>query len=321
MEKRAPLVQFKYSNGKTGTIMACRHFMYYGSNGDSFESFRDKVLGILKNGPSNMTEGLRHQEQHDRNNPTSQTLSIQSNNFVKEMIPSGFYYFSDTHIQTAALNAKEAKKLEDNSSKRDFITAGGLETDHHTSYVISSILMLVAYLEAFINEIYAVLEFEETERYAESHIKSLDFVRREEFIRLWNKTPQAKWMGTLEKYQLLLKYITQKMDRGQKLYQYIDTLIKLRNYFTHYVPERIEYPTFMDRKVQIADMGLKLKGKFKPNPCVPDNSPFFPDRCLSSGCAIWCIDSVIEFTDEYAKMIKWDSYDSYARKLVSKILS
>lgn len=48
MELQAPLIQFKYSNGKTGVIMACRHFLYYGSKGDSFEPFRRKVLEILK---------------------------------------------------------------------------------------------------------------------------------------------------------------------------------------------------------------------------------------------------------------------------------
>ncbi|HBW37722.1 hypothetical protein [Desulfosporosinus sp. BICA1-9] len=48
MELQAPLIQFKYSNGKAGVIMACRHFLYYGSKGDSFEPFRRKVLEILK---------------------------------------------------------------------------------------------------------------------------------------------------------------------------------------------------------------------------------------------------------------------------------
>lgn len=51
MEQQTPLVLFKYSNGKAGVIMACRHFMYYGNKGDSFEPFRKKVLEILKSDP------------------------------------------------------------------------------------------------------------------------------------------------------------------------------------------------------------------------------------------------------------------------------
>ena len=48
MEQQSPLIKFSYANGKTGVIMACRHFMYYGNRGESFEPFRKKVLDILK---------------------------------------------------------------------------------------------------------------------------------------------------------------------------------------------------------------------------------------------------------------------------------
>lgn len=47
MEKLAALLEFEYPNGKKGVIMACRHFMYYGSRGESFKGFREKVLKII----------------------------------------------------------------------------------------------------------------------------------------------------------------------------------------------------------------------------------------------------------------------------------
>jgi hypothetical protein len=47
MEKRAPLFQFTYLNGKVGAILACRHFMYYGTKGESFAEFRSNVMRIL----------------------------------------------------------------------------------------------------------------------------------------------------------------------------------------------------------------------------------------------------------------------------------
>lgn len=49
IEKQLPLFNFKYNNGKTANIMACRHFMYYGAKGESFKPFRENVLRILKN--------------------------------------------------------------------------------------------------------------------------------------------------------------------------------------------------------------------------------------------------------------------------------
>lgn len=49
IEKQLPLCNFRYDNGKTANIMACRHFMYYGAKGESFKPFRENVLRILKN--------------------------------------------------------------------------------------------------------------------------------------------------------------------------------------------------------------------------------------------------------------------------------
>jgi hypothetical protein len=49
IEKQLPLCNFKYDNGKTANIMACRHFMYYGAKGESFKPLRENVLRILKN--------------------------------------------------------------------------------------------------------------------------------------------------------------------------------------------------------------------------------------------------------------------------------
>lgn len=48
MESRSPLLEFTYPNGQIGVLLACRHFMYYGTSGDSFRGFRDNVLKELK---------------------------------------------------------------------------------------------------------------------------------------------------------------------------------------------------------------------------------------------------------------------------------
>jgi hypothetical protein len=48
MERQEGVCSFSYPDGKACTIMACRHFMYYGNNGQSFEGFRKNVLNIVK---------------------------------------------------------------------------------------------------------------------------------------------------------------------------------------------------------------------------------------------------------------------------------
>ena len=47
MEKRSSLLEFTYSNGKKGVIIACRHFMYYGKQGDPFADFRENTMKIV----------------------------------------------------------------------------------------------------------------------------------------------------------------------------------------------------------------------------------------------------------------------------------
>lgn len=47
MEKKVPFVEFTYPDNTTGTIAVCRHFMYYGSIGNSFKDFREKLLIVL----------------------------------------------------------------------------------------------------------------------------------------------------------------------------------------------------------------------------------------------------------------------------------
>ncbi len=48
MENQVPLINFEYPNGKKGYIISCRHFMYYGRNGNSFTEFRNKLEEFIK---------------------------------------------------------------------------------------------------------------------------------------------------------------------------------------------------------------------------------------------------------------------------------
>ncbi len=48
MERQGTVCSFTYSNGKPCTVMACRHFMYYGNSGQFYEEFRKKVLNVVK---------------------------------------------------------------------------------------------------------------------------------------------------------------------------------------------------------------------------------------------------------------------------------
>ncbi len=42
-----------------------------------------------------------------------------------------------------------------------------------------------------------------------------------------------------------------------------------------------------------------LGGRFETNPFVSDQSPFFPCRCLSHGCAEWAVKISSMFVDDF----------------------
>jgi hypothetical protein len=44
----------------------------------------------------------------------------------------------------------------------------------------------------------------------------------------------------------------------------------------------------------------KLSGKFSSNPLMNgSDNPYFPDKCLGSGCADWAIRSIRVFSDDF----------------------
>ncbi|WP_379969598.1 ADP-ribosylglycohydrolase family protein [Ectobacillus sp. sgz5001026] len=48
LELKAPLLEFTYKSGKKGYIFACRHLMYYGKKGDSFQVFTENVIHMME---------------------------------------------------------------------------------------------------------------------------------------------------------------------------------------------------------------------------------------------------------------------------------
>jgi hypothetical protein len=47
LEHTSPIASFQYTNGKICRIAVCRHLMYYGKKGDSFQLFRTKLADLL----------------------------------------------------------------------------------------------------------------------------------------------------------------------------------------------------------------------------------------------------------------------------------
>jgi hypothetical protein len=105
----------------------------------------------------------------------------------------------------------------------------------------------------------------------------------------------------LEKYQKALTLTNNKLfETDTRPYQDANLLIFLRNDLVHYKPKTIKVPSSDDYVPDDIHRNEKrLRNKFALNPLVGAGNPFYPDKCLSHGCAEWAINTSIMFADNF----------------------
>jgi hypothetical protein len=183
--------------------------------------------------------------------------------------------------------------------------SGDLETTHkaqsspellveHRAYVMASVLTAVAFLEATINELFA--------QAADGSLSGVNTDATGLMANMWGLMGHGRrMMGTLDKYQLaLILAKKQPFDKGGLPYQDVQLVIDLRNTLVHYVPQWATAGTDADLDAALNRVGKSLRTKkFTLNPFAAKGNPFFPDKCLSHGCAKWAVHSSVKFADEF----------------------
>jgi hypothetical protein len=161
----------------------------------------------------------------------------------------------------------------------------------HRAYATSAVLSAVAFLEAAINEL-----FKDVADAHESYISSIDEESRKFILTFWQLTEERNRspFTILDKYQIVLTFCRkEQFMTGAPPYQDADLVIKLRTELMHYKPESYGG--------EVQHRFLKqLRGKFSENPLMADSgNPYFPDKCLGSGCATWAAHSVKKLANEF----------------------
>lgn len=197
--------------------------------------------------------------------------------------------FSIYHLLAAANYSRAAHKIE----KEVRPPCPEKERIEYIGFVTSSIIMSVAALESRINEIYlSAVDKDKNifKNFNDDTIESLSII--------WHDLDNKR-ISTLSKYLISL-LISRKtlMNKGDKIYQDVDMLIKLRDALIHYKPEW---------DTELKGKHTKLEGhlstKFEISPYSHRNDSFFPKKCLSHGCASWAVNSVINFIDHFYKIM------------------
>ncbi len=204
--------------------------------------------------------------------------------------------YSLSHIQHATLFARNSSSIE---VEHGGDLSGLKFHNDNEAFVIAAIFSTVAFLECTMNEFFSEIGNNK------DFLKLYGDDKATLINRLWNwKYPRTASFPILQKYQIALTLCDKEpFDTGCSPYQFVELLIKLRNYLIHAEPEDITLFTVGEiepHENSFDKLSGGLMGKFPTNKLFENTSnPFFPDKCLGHGCVEWGIKSSLEFTDEF----------------------
>ena len=185
------------------------------------------------------------------------------------------------HIISAHNLAQSAESLEG----LDPGEAPPEEKWRYRAYVTAAVLSAAGFLEAAINELY--LELQKVTQSEDSHL-------RHELALLVNAWPQIAKSPVLQKYQIALSVTdADQYNEDASPYAEAESVVRLRDALLSYAPE------WDDTRGNHQLLEARLKDAFPPSPLVSSQRPWFPDRCLGSGCAKWAVNTVQVFTNDF----------------------
>lgn len=185
-------------------------------------------------------------------------------------------------IGAARYFSERAREFEEAAAGKEPLP---IESVRHRSYVTGAILSAAGFLEASINELYLELHAR-SERRSRLPRRVLAVLGR-----FWSDIERAP---VLHRYQTVLMVAdAERFDERRAPFLDADSLMKLRDALVHFRPERPE-----SRRRQ-RTLEQRLQNRFEPNPLAPDDTSWFPERCLSAGCAEWAVRAADEFSDAF----------------------
>lgn len=195
------------------------------------------------------------------------------------------HYLSSQHLWTALHNAEQCRHLEQE-------LAGKVAIDvTHGSHAMTSVLSAVAFLEAFVNEIYSDAA---DNRHQSPRVEGLDEPVQAMMAEYWTATDQG-YGQVLPKYNMALLFAGhQGFNKGADPYQAAEVLINLRNTLMHFKPTWHDEGT-PDRLDKMLPSRIQQSGLLPAD----DGSPWIPIKVLGASCAKWAPRIARALTDEW----------------------
>jgi len=209
-------------------------------------------------------------------------------------------YFSIQHIQSAALFTRAAHKLE---KEYDGVFNNDLFIEHR-AFVTGAIISAVSCLEAFINELFTDMADGENGENIRRSTKYANLPN--DVIMAWAESwrrgiPKTAKYPIIKKYEIAMQLANIEPFKKETFCTDLWLLTKLRNSLIHYEPEWID--SHSNETYEVHEFERLLSGKFAINPLAGVGNGFYPDKCLSHGCADWAVNAVIIFIENFAAKV------------------
>lgn len=202
-------------------------------------------------------------------------------------------YLSAQHLWAAEHFTRLATEVEAAHS------GGHRFSPRHRSYVLGAVGESVAFLEAFVNELFQDAK-DSTDGVpgAATRVHGLP----DDAVRLmaahWNSTRDGVNTQTVAKYDAARTLCGHpRGDAGRLPAQDVPRVISLRNWSVHYRPLTFSHDEpdlrLEDARARIAENGLMLGA----------GNPWFPERALGAGCARWAVQTMRVYVDEFVEVV------------------
>ena len=179
-----------------------------------------------------------------------------------------------------------------------------LKSRYHAD-ITGSLFMIHAFLETIINEFFC-----DAANGVLVPSNDVDLLKITKLKESWeNGTPRTARFSVVEKFEKALELCSgKKLEKGELLCQDIQLISELRNALIHHESEIVSTEINGDKYSSSHKLESTLKTKYKLNPFVAIGNPFFPDKCISLGCACWAIVRSVEFSRDFFSRIGFSQF-------------
>jgi hypothetical protein len=189
--------------------------------------------------------------------------------------------FALTHLQVAANSARQAYKIEQANANAPF----GSWFDGMMQLVPVSVVMAGAALEASANEVLQdILDSQPDSRLTPSRKKLLVDLKKDHSG------------NAVDKFRRLALLMERNPNTSTEIWHNARLLVKFRNEFMHF------RPSWDDDDIHSGDLVEKLRKKIPVVDAYRGNF-LFPYGLMSYGCAKWAVQTVLEFSTDFAKLL------------------